>query len=963
MSEHIRRKKLIEVALPLEQINPEAVRQKKKAPKGYPTSLHKWWAQRPLATCRAVIFSQLVDDPSAWPDRFPSEADQRTERERLHRLIAALVPWSASNNEHILNAARWEIARSVAWGHGEQPPPKSKPNEILDYLQKKAPPVYDPFSGGGSIPMEAQRLGLKAYGSDLNPVATLISKALIEIPPRFSGSPPVNPNSDELRKWKGSAGLADDVRYYGQWMREEAERRVGNMYPPASLLEGNEAKVVAWIWARTVASPDPMVQGAHVPLVSSFVLSAKKNSNAWAEVVRDPTATDGWRFEVKAGSLSKDEYTRLQKGTKTGRGSNFVCVLTGAPISANYVKAEAERGGLATRMMAVVAEGERNRLYLSPTAEHEAAAEIDAPEAAEFSVNLPDNPRWFSPPDYGMPTYRDLFTKRQMTALLAFSDLVGAARDRAFVDASIADLPDDDLSLAEGGKGAKAYADAVATYLAFVVDRMAMYGSTQATWLPKDNAIRSAYNRQAIPMTWDFAEANVFTKSSGAADTCIGVVAACLDAMNSVGFGSVLNANAANGIGLNEVAPVISTDPPYYDNVGYSDLSDYFYLWLRRSLRGVWPGLFRRLTAPKGEELVATPYRHGGQSNAEAFFLDGMRHALQNIVSIANEENPVSIYYAFKQSEVADEGLTSPGWATFLQAVFDAGLVIVGTWPVRSEGEVRMNSNSANALASSIVLVCRKRAENAVTATRREFMTRLKLELPEALKRIREAGVGPVDMAQSSLGPGIGIFTSYSNVLEPNDSEMTVRTAIALVNEVREEILGEEDAHYDAETRFCIDWFQAFGMEKHGSGDAINMANAYNLGLSDLEQAGVFHAQSGTAQLVRRSEMPTDWRPSSDKTLTHWECTQHLIRILESEEGSTADAASLIAEMSPEDADAARALAYRLYDVCEKKGWAQEAKAYNLLAEEFPHLEQAALEVELNVGPAQGSLDLQETRQ
>ncbi|TVR81374.1 MAG: DUF1156 domain-containing protein [Rhodospirillales bacterium] len=962
MTEPTRRKKLIEVALPLELINPEATRQKKKAPKGYPTSLHKWWAQRPLATCRAVLFAQLVDDPSSWPDRFPTEGDQKRERERLHKVIEAMVPWHASANEHILNNARWEIARSAAWGLGEEPPAKSNPEAVLAYLQEKAPPVYDPFSGGGSIPLEAQRLGLRAYGSDLNPVAVLISKALIEIPPRFAGLPPVHPGRDPHRAWKGAEGLAEDVRLYGRWMRDEAAKRIGHLYPKIVLPDGSEATVVAWIWARTVASPDPMAKGAHVPLVSSFMLSTNKNRKAWIEVVRDPAAQDGWRFEVKTGKLTAEQEKRLKDGT-IGRSGGGTCVLTNAPMPFSYIREKGKKDGLGVRLMAIVAEGVRGRVYLTPTAPHEQAAILSKPYVPELDAELPNNPRNFNTPNFGLTRWSDLFTARQLTAIATFSDLIAEARERALADAcKSALLPKDNRPLAEGGAGATAYADAIATYLAFVVDRMAMYGSTQATWLPKDNAIRSAFNRQAVPMTWDFVEANVLTKSSGAIDTCIGVIAACVDATSPGSSGAVRFANAANGIGTTAQLPVISTDPPYYDNVAYSDLSDYFYVWLRRSLRNVWSDLFRRVLTPKDEELVATPYRHNGQDNADAFFLNGMRRALGNLLKVSDQNNPITIYYAFKQSEVADEGLTSPGWATFLQAVFDAGLAVDGTWPVRSEGEVRMNSNSANALASSIVLVCTKRSITADIATRREFIARLKREMPNALQKIKEAGVGPVDMAQSALGPGMGVFTSYAKVLEPDDSEMTVRTAIALINEVREEILGEEDAHYDPATRFCIDWFQAFGTEVGKSGDAIGMANAYNLGLGDLEQAGVFYAKGGVARLLKRAELREDWRPSNDRRLTHWECTQHLIRVLEAQDGGTAVAAALVAEMSPEDAEAARALAYRLYDICEKKGWAQEAQVYNLLAEEFPHLEQAALDHQGARGPAQGAFDLGEVR-
>src|ERR1700688_1148083 len=309
------RKKLIEVSIPLEAINVASAREK-AIRHGHPSTLHLWWARRPLAACRAVLFAQLVDDPSSWPDRFPTENDQDAERKRLHKVIERLVPWEASNDEAILNEARWEIARSVAWGQGEEPPPNDDGKAILDYLQTKAPPVYDPFCGGGSIPLEAQRLGLRAYGSDLNPVAVLISKALVEIPPKFAGKPPVNPKAQaELKrggKWngKGAQGLAEDVRYYGQWMRDEAEKRIGHLYPKAKLPDGSEATVIAWLWARTVRSPDPAARGAMVPLVSSFMLSTKDSKKTWVEPVIDPAAPEGYRFEVKTGALPKASENR-----------------------------------------------------------------------------------------------------------------------------------------------------------------------------------------------------------------------------------------------------------------------------------------------------------------------------------------------------------------------------------------------------------------------------------------------------------------------------------------------------------------------------------------------------------------------------------------------------------------------------------------------------------------------------
>jgi putative DNA methylase len=812
--------------------------------------LHLWWARRPLAACRAVIFSQLVDDPSSWPERFPTEDDQKRERDRLHKIIEAMVPWEASTNEHILNNARWEIARSVAWGLGEEPPDKSDPQALLTYLQEKAPPVYDPFCGGGSIPLEAQRLGLRAYGSDLNPVPVLISKALVEIPPKFAGRPPVNPDSDPHRTWKGAQGLAEDVRYYGQWIRDQAEKRIGHLYPKATLPDGTEATVIAWLWARTVASPDPMAKGAHVPLVSSFMLSTKTGKQAWVEVIRDPGAQDGWRFETHHGKMLPEEEAKQKLGTKAGKGQAFVCVLTGAPIERTYIQAEGKTDRLGTRLMAVVADTGRGRMYLSPTVDQERVA-----HTSEIHSSVQEARQTFlagTTPTramitggvcsaYGLATWGHLFTPRQLFALLTFSDLIVETRQRILADIC-ATNPPEALNCGEDNLNAQTYSDAVVTHLAFAVDKAADYWSNLCSWHSSRELIRNTFGRQALPMVWDYAECNAFSSSTGNWTACVDWVWKSCASTPASGFGRIDQIDAPQN-NYHVQPAVISTDPPYYDNIGYAELSDFFYVWLRRAMRNVWPELFRRLLTPKDEELVATPFRHGGKDAAEQFFLNGMFNALKAMHGAAASHVPVTIYYAFKQSEIAEEGLTSPGWATFLQAVFNAGYVVDGTWPLRTEMGNRMIGIGANALASSIVLVCRKRPPAAAVATRREFVARLKREMPEALEKIRVAGVGPVDMAQSALGPGMGIFTSYSKVLEPDDSDMTVRTAIALINEVREEILGEEDAAYDAETRFCLDWFQAFGVNDGKSGDAIGMANAYNLGLADLEQAGVFHAK------------------------------------------------------------------------------------------------------------------------
>ena len=965
------RKKLIEVSLPLEAINAASAREK-SIRHGHPSTLHLWWARRPLAACRAVLFAQLVDDPSAWPEEFPTEEDQAKERERLHGIIRDMVPWEATNNELILDKARYEIARSIARGRGEAPPQGDKSEQVLEYLAKNAPPVCDPFCGGGSIPLEAQRLGLRAHGSDLNPVAVLVSKATCEIPPKFANRPPVNPDHDRIMSWKGAQGLAEDIRYYGRWMREQAESRIGHLYPKVRINQamvakrkdlnpyaGQELTVIAYLWARTVASPDPMMRGAHVPLISSFVLSSKKGKEAI--VVPDVDRVSGsYRFTIKAGGTNPDEVAQARAGTKAGRGSNFTCLVSGAPISGNHIKTEGKANKMGARLIAVVAAGNRTRVYLDPSEEIEKLARSAVPKWKP-EATISGSIQYLGIKPYGMYRFDQLFTNRQLVALTAFSDLVSKAREKVLSDAKdvfqeqgpASAWLKDMTCLSDGGSGMYAYATAVATYLGLCVSRQANRLSSLSFWHTGGAKVEQVFARQALPMVWDFCEANPFSDSSGNFVGQVGYLANVVANSPSASTqAAVIQQNAAGNTPLVNQA-IIATDPPYYDNVPYADISDFFYVWQRRTLSSIQPELFRRVLTPKEEELVAFAYRHPDKKAAETYFMDGMGRALRNIHSSSADGFPVTLYYAFRQSEIAKEGLTSPGWATFLQGLVDAEYMIDGTWPMRTELAGNLKKRR-NALASSIVLVCQKRPLDAPVITRREFVARLRSILPDSLSKIRIGGVGPVDMAQASLGPGMGVFTAVSKVLEPDDTPMTVRTAIALINQIRDEISGEEASGYDANTRFCIDWFDAFGMEKGKSGDAITMAQAYNVSIEDLDHAGVVRAQGGSVHLLHREEMPADWDPSTDKFLTDWECAQHLARTLNSPDGGIVAAAELYAHMPPERSEAARMLAYRLYDICEKKNRPTEAQVWNMLAREWPALEVAAANVE--VEPRQGQL-------
>ncbi len=916
------KKKLIEVTLPLEAINKESAREK-SIRHGHPSTLHLWWARRPLAACRAVLFSSLVDDPSAHPDKFPTEEDQQKERLRLFNIIEELVKWENINNETVLNAAKKEIMKST---------------------DGNPPPVYDPFCGGGSIPLEAQRLGLEAHGSDLNPVAVLITKALIEIPPKFANMQPVRPkdaNAKQSYEWKGAQGLAEDVRYYGQWMRDEAFKRIGHLYPKVKIpttspmMKETEATVIAWLWARTVKCPNPAC-GAEMPLVRSFALSTKAGKKAWVEPVIDRSTTlPKIDFVVKSGN------GEVPESPKTGRGANFKCLSCGQPASSNHIKAEGVAGRMDSQLMAIVAEGQNGRIYLPPSDDHSLLAKEIVPDWFPEG-QISDDKRSMFTPLYGLTHFHHLFTPRQLVALTTFSDLVKEAREKVLSDARKAGMKDAGKGINEGGTGATAYADAVATYLAFAVDKCADYWSAICSWHSSGEKMRNTFGRQAIPMVWDYAECCPFSDSTGNWMACIDWVWKVIERLRSNNIGKVDQSDATS-FGINNNI-LFSTDPPYYDNIGYADLSDFFYIWMRRSLGEIYPKLFTTMLVPKAEELVATPYRFdGNKEKAKDFFETGLSKTFHNIRKYQNKDFPLTVYYAFKQTEDDNNDedysgniIASTGWETMLEAILKAGFSIDGTWPMRTELSNRSVGLGTNALASSIVLVCRPRPEDARQTTRRDFLNELKRELPVSLKNLEQGNIAPVDLAQASIGPGMAIFSKYSRVLEADGSAMKVRTALALINQTLDEVLAEQEGQMDADTRFCIAWFEQNGMNEGVYGDAETLSRAKNTSVKGLDDAGVLIARAGKTRLLKRDEMPEDWSPDEDARLTVWECCQHLISKLSSK--GEGEAAKLMSLMGSGLAEEARSLAYRLYSICERKGWASEALAYNSLVISWPEL-------------------------
>ena len=894
------KRKLIEVALPLDAINRAALDEKAVPRRGHPQTIHYWWARRPLAACRAVLFASLVDDPSSHPDRFPTEEAQDDERQRLFRIIEELVKWENSSDETVLKAAHSEIQRSTG-GH--------------------PPPILDPFCGGGSIPLEAQRLGLETYASDLNPVAVLITKALIEIPPRNVGKPPINPQSrsklDHNKLWSGAQGLAEDIRYYGKWIQVQAEERLRHLYPRGP----DDEPILAYQWARTVKCPNPACAYS-IPLATTFTLSIAKNWAAWLKPVLD-NKTQSIKFEVVHGVKP------TQPGTVTRRGAK--CVACGMAATFDFLRSEARANRMGSQLLAVLGHNRQSRIWLPASDEQLTAARSASPRDVP-DTELPVQALGFRVQAYGMLRHRDLFSPRQLVAMEIFSDLVKAVQESIKRDAS-----------PEMGRDAESYSHDVSVYLGCALSRLATYCNTICHWNLKGGSVSLIFSRQAIPMSWDYMEICPLADFSGNWLGGIEWVADVVDCVSSGSPGHVkqLDATAAlNGV----QRPLIVTDPPYYDNIGYADLSDFFYIWLRRSIASVDPNLFSTVLVPKQQELVATPYRFSGDKDrAKQFFEDGFKTAFARMKAVQHPDFPLAVFYAFKQAEDdGDDGdqlsIASTGWETILQALHSAGFQIGGTWPIRSEKKGRMLAVGTNALASSVVLTCRPRTEAGFT-TRREFVNALRNELPRALRTLRHGNIAPVDLAQAAIGPGMSVFTRHSKIIEADGSPMSVRTALALINQALDEVLVEQEGEFDADTRWALTWFEQHGFNEGPYGDAETLSKAKDTSVNGMKDAGVLAAKAGKVRLLRREELASDWNPANDQRLTVWEITQQLIRNLDTD--GEAGAATLLKQLGSLG-DIARDLAYRLYNICERQKWAQEAVAYNSLVTAWPEIAKLA---------------------
>ena len=914
------RKKLIEVDLPLDDINKQSAREK-SIRHGHPSTLHLWWARRPLAACRAVIFASMVDDPSSCPDEFPTEEAQRAERERLHDLIKRLVVWENSSDADLLAEARYEIACSIARSRNERPP---EPSATLAYLRDKAMPIYDPFCGGGSIPLEAQRLGLRAVGSDLNPVAVLITKALVELPPRFANRPPVNLDADPMGitegrgksartvPWRGAMGLANDIRYYGHRMREMAWDRVGHLYPKAKLHDGGEATVIAWLWARTVPCPNPAC-GVRMPLMRTFQLSKKEGNQHWTKADVDQ--------EMSSVSfvVQKTPTGFPAEGTVNRNGAT--CVSCGSVSPLAYVREQSRAGNMGEQMTAIVAEGDRKRLFLSPTEQHIEAALSAKPNARSIPhQKMPTTAYLVSGRGYGITHWRELFTNRQLAVLTTLSDMLPTIRNLTVEDGA-----DED------------YANAMCTYLGLAIGREANSCSSYARWQNSGDKVAGVFATQAIPMMWDFAESNPFCGATQNWLAQVEWVAEAIENLSSeVNNGTAYQADASTTMHIHEGnGPIIVTDPPYYDNISYAELSDFFYVWLRPLLRDIYPDLFGGILVPTEEEMIAAPRFENARERFESL----LNQTLLLIRARCSPEFPSSIFYAYKQQEQLRGGRTSTGWDTMLSSLVNAGFQIVGTWPMRTERSARSNALTANSLASSVILVCRPRPEDAPIATRRQFLDALEADLPKSLDQLTQDGhIAPVDLWQAAIGPGMQVYSQYSRVETIGGEPVTVRQALANIDRVIAEYYRQQQGDLDPPTRFCLGLLEQHGFNEGLYGEAEGLARAHNVSVEELRDgSGLLTASAGVVRLLPLEEYGPDRQPRLGE-MTAWEGTLRMAYHLSREQGRQIKGAAEVARAMGSRAESVDRLARILYNHYDRKGDSQSSVMFNNLVTEWPRI-------------------------
>ena len=875
------KRKLIEAAIPLDAINAACKADKQKAV-GTIRNLHKWFAPMPLPAWRALLFAALVDD-----------ADDERERDRLMRIIEDLMRGGAEPPPaEVLERARQEIAKS--WPAG-------------------TPVIADPFCGGGSTLVEAQRLGCETYGSDLNPIPVVMSKLLTELLPPLAGMGPLHPTDGRFGLLSGPYdGVAADVRYYAKRASDAVKSEIGEW-----LESDSDGIPTAWIWARSVLCPNPAC-GVETVLATTWSLSKKAGAERWIEPVVDGTEIS---FRVSG------PHGQPQAAPKSGRGANFVCLRCEATLDEKYIARQGLAGGLGTRMLAVIERRADQRVYRAATAQDEEIARgvpsVDHPP----EVRLPANPRWFSPPLFGLATQADLYTPRQLLVLDRFASAVAASFDEIRQDG-----------------GDERRAKAIVAILGMVVAKLAQFNSSQVRWNTGGNNAsgrpEAAFGRHDVPMTWDFVEVNPFGSAVGDFRQLTDLTIRALSYVPASGRGTVEQRDARTALdGRRDV--LIATDPPYFDQIGYADLSDYFYVWHRRALRGVFPDIFATVAAPKEGELIALGTRHGGdRARAKRYFIDGFSQVFEHLGGAQHPDVPMLIVYAFKErakSKAGDE--ISPGWEAILDALVHSGAEIIGTWPINATGSTRLIGIGTNALATYVVLVCRPRERSAPRITKSELTRLLKARLAGSVAELQKANIAPVDLAQVVIGPGMQVYSRHSAVIETDGSPLRVADALGLINRTLAEVLDEQEGDLDPDSRWAVTWYDDHGFDTAAFGKADQLARAKGIAVDSLVEAGIVTSGAGKVALIGRDAFREGWDPATDRRATAWEAVQYLVRSLA--EGGERAAAELYARLGGL-ADPARELAYRLFQIAEKKGRTEEAIAYNGLVTSWSEIARLA---------------------
>jgi putative DNA methylase len=854
-------KKLIEVALPLEAIN-TACRADKASSRSI-RNLHKTFAPMPSPALRAILYASFVNDPG----------EPRGRREVLAELERLVSGDPGQPPPASVDAARKRIRASLA--------------------DEKGPTVIDPFCGGGSTLVEAQRLGLAAEGADISAVAVLVTKLLTEIPPQVEAQTAITEPA-----LAGIPGFQADVRHYATWIHDRAQEELADLYPSAP----NGDPVIAWWWARTVASPDPSVGGAQVPLVSSWQLSATRSNEA---IVRPIVSSDrrAVSFEMTSGGTAPPP-------------SKEQCVITGTPITFEYLRGEGAAGRLGMRLIAGISDGPHGRSYWIADEDHLSAAErarpLDPPE-----TELPDN-LGFRVQNYGVTRWDQLFTRRQLAMLETFARLVAAIPERVQSDGG-----DPDRS------------KWIAAVLGLCLGKLAQRSSTLVAWRTRRDAkskAEPAFGRNDLPMTWDFAEVNPFAGSVGDWNRIVELSLNAFEYIEPRGPASAVFLEDARTFVASKSNAMCVTDPPYFDAIGYSGLYDFFYIWLRRALKASHEELFSTVLSRRDTELIADPGRHNkSRTAARQYFIDGFTDTFELVRSAADPAFPTVVVYAYRES--GGQGAT--GWEAMLQAIVAAGLSITGTWPIHGTGRTRLRGQGSNALATYVVLVCRPRSQDAAVVGVADFIRALRSEIPMAVRVLQAATIAPVDLAQAVIGPGMRVYTSYREVLDADGKSVAVGTALSHINRVLGETLDQQEADFDAPTRWAVAWYAENGFGAGDFGRADHLARAKVTSVDALRHSGIVGAEAGRVWLVGRDALAS-YDPMADSTPTVWEATQWLAWEL-SRHGELAAAEAL--QRLSVDREAVRELAYLLFSIADRSGSADEAVAYNSLVLAWPELE------------------------